>query len=99
MATQASLSVLNVLQQVIVNFALAGGMIIATWRVLQEHGALGDFVAVNAYIINVFTPLNFLGTIYNMVVNAVVDMHNFGQLLAETAEVDPFPTWPRVAIF
>jgi len=94
MATQASLSVLNVLQQVIVNFALAGGMIIATWRVLQEHGALGDFVAVNAYIINVFTPLNFLGTIYNMVVNAVVDMHNFGQLLAETAEVTDKPHAP-----
>jgi len=87
MATQASLSVLNVIQQVIVSFALAGGMIISAWRLLQEHGRIGDFVAVNVYIINVFTPLNFLGTIYNMVVNSVVDMHNFGQLLAEKAEV------------
>ncbi|CAE7612983.1 abcB6 [Symbiodinium natans] len=87
MATQASLSLLNVLQQLIVNFALCGGMIIATVRVLQVHGSLGTFVAVNAYIINVFTPLNFLGTIYNMVVNAIVDMRSFGQLLAETSEV------------
>ncbi|CAE7449408.1 Abcb6 [Symbiodinium sp. CCMP2592] len=91
MATQASLSLLNVLQQLIVNFALCGGMIIATIRVLQVHGDLGDFVAVNAYIINVFTPLNFLGTIYNMVVNAIVDMRSFGQLLAETSEVQDAP--------
>mmetsp|Transcript_35981 Transcript_35981/g.110710 ORF Transcript_35981/g.110710 Transcript_35981/m.110710 type:complete len:840 (+) Transcript_35981:3-2522(+) len=92
MATQASLSLLNILQQVVVNFAMAGGMIIATARVLQDHGSLGDFVAVNAYIINVFTPLNFLGTIYNMVVNALVDMQSFGQLLAETAEVQDQPS-------
>eukprot|EP00443_Scrippsiella_acuminata_P001466 CAMPEP_0115330774 /NCGR_PEP_ID=MMETSP0270-20121206/85959_1 /TAXON_ID=71861 /ORGANISM="Scrippsiella trochoidea, Strain CCMP3099" /LENGTH=900 /DNA_ID=CAMNT_0002751517 /DNA_START=81 /DNA_END=2784 /DNA_ORIENTATION=- len=91
MATQASLSLLNVVQQIIVNFALAGGMIIATARVLDEHGELGDFVAVNAYIINVFTPLNFLGTIYNMVVTAIVDMHNFGQMLAEKPEVQDKP--------
>ncbi|CAJ1411230.1 unnamed protein product [Effrenium voratum] len=87
MTTQASLSLLNILQQLIVNFTLCGGMILATMRVLQANGSLGEFVAVNAYIINVFTPLNFLGTIYNMVVNAVVDMRSFGQLLAETSEV------------
>lgn len=91
MTTQASLSFLNVLQQVIVNFALAGGMMIATARLLQAHGDLGEFVAVNAYIINVFTPFNFLGTIYNMVVNAIVDMRNFGQMLAEISEVQDAP--------
>jgi len=91
MATQASLSVLNVLQQVVINFALAGGMIIATAQVLQEHGALGDVVAVSQYIMNVFAPLSFLGTIYNMVVNALVDMHSFTQLLAETSEVQDQP--------
>lgn len=91
MATQVSLSFLNVLQQIIVNFALCGGMILATSRVLAEHGDIGEFVAVNAYIISVFTPLNFLGTIYNMVVNAIEDMKSFGQLLAETAEVQDKP--------
>jgi len=96
MATQASLSFLNVIQQIIINFALCGGMIIATSQVLQEHGQLGDFVAVNAYIINVFAPLNFLGTIYNMVVNAIVDMRSFGQLLAETSEVTDKPGAPEL---
>lgn len=94
MATQASLSLLNILQQLIVNFTLCGGMILATLRVLETSGNLGDFVAVNTYIINVFTPLNFLGTIYNMVVNAIVDMKSFGQLLAETSEVQDMPGAP-----
>jgi len=71
---------------------MAGGMIIATIRVLQEpHGNIGDFVAVNAYIVQVFTPLGFLGTIYNMMVNALVDMHSFGQLLAEKPDVADAP--------
>lgn len=96
MATQASLSLLNVLQQVFITLALAGGMVIATARVLEEHGQIGDFVAVNAYIINVFSPLSFLGTIYNMVVNALVDMHSFGQLLAETSEVQDQPGAPAL---
>eukprot|EP00435_Cladocopium_sp_Y103_P042829 s69_g11.t3 len=96
MATQASLSFLNILQQLIVNFTLCGGMILATLRVLQTNGNLGDFVAVNTYIINVFTPLNFLGTIYNMVVNAIVDMKNFGQLLAERSEVQDAPNAPAL---
>lgn len=98
MATQASLSFLNILQQLIVNFTLCGGMILATLRVLQTNGNLGDFVAVNTYIINVFTPLNFLGTIYNMVVNAIVDMKNFGQLLAERSEVQDVPNAPALKL-
>jgi len=97
MTTQASLSFLNILQQLIVNFTLCGGMILATLRVLQDEShSLGDFVAVNTYIINVFTPLNFLGTIYNMVVNAIVDMKSFGQLLAETSEVQDAPNAPQL---
>eukprot|EP00929_Paragymnodinium_shiwhaense_P023484 TRINITY_DN14690_c0_g1_i1.p1 TRINITY_DN14690_c0_g1~~TRINITY_DN14690_c0_g1_i1.p1 ORF type:complete len:855 (-),score=217.69 TRINITY_DN14690_c0_g1_i1:194-2758(-) len=86
MATQASLSFLNCMQQAIVNFCLAGGMVLAVYSVLAD-GNLGDFVAVNVYLLNIFTPLGFLGTIYNMVVNAVVDMHSFGQLLAEKTDV------------
>ncbi|CAE8652573.1 unnamed protein product, partial [Polarella glacialis] len=88
MSVQASLSILNVGQQMIINFTLAGGMILSAVQVVQDPNPnLGNFVAINAYIINVFTPLSFLGTIYNMVISALVDMRSFGQLLAETAEI------------
>jgi ABC-type transport system involved in Fe-S cluster assembly fused permease/ATPase subunit len=90
MATQASLSFLNILQQFIINFTLAGGLILATSR-LMKGGDLGQFVAVNAYIVQTFAPLSFLGTIYNMVVNALVDMNSFGQLLAESPDVMDTP--------
>ncbi len=46
---------------------------------------VGQFVAVNVYIFNVFVPLNFLGTIYNMVVKGLVDIKNLSMLLAEKA--------------
>jgi len=93
MATQASLSFLNVVQQAIINFTLAGGMIIAAGQLLQDGGAgsVGQFVAVNAYIIQTFAPLSFLGTIYNMVINGIVDMKSFGQLLAESYDVADEP--------
>jgi len=54
-------------------------------------GSIGQFVAVNMYIVQTFAPLSFLGTIYNMVINAIVDMASFGQLLAETGDVRDDP--------
>ena len=37
---------------------------------------IGEFVSINAYILQLFTPLSFLGTIYGAVVQAFVDMNN-----------------------
>ena len=43
---------------------------------------VGDFVAVNVWIVQLFTPLNFLGTVYNAIITAWVDLRNLSQLLA-----------------
>ena len=48
---------------------------------------VGDFVAVLQYTVNLFTPLNFLGSIYNAIVMAIVDLTNLSELLAEKADV------------
>ena len=48
---------------------------------------VGDFVAVLQYTINLFTPLNFLGSVYNAIVMAIVDLTNLSELLAEKADV------------
>eukprot|EP00934_Nitzschia_sp_Nitz4_P006038 Nitzschia sp. Nitz4//scaffold217_size45653//13984//17003//NITZ4_007221-RA/size45653-augustus-gene-0.9-mRNA-1//-1//CDS//3329542228//6028//frame0 len=48
---------------------------------------VGDFVAVLAYVINLFTPLNFLGTVYNAIVMAIIDLTNLSELLAEDPDV------------
>jgi len=48
---------------------------------------VGDFVAVLTYTIQLFTPLNFLGSVYNAVVMAIIDLSNLSELLAENPDV------------
>ena len=51
---------------------------------------VGDFVAVLTYTLQLFAPLNFLGSIYNAVVMAIIDLTNLSELLAENPDViDP----------
>lgn len=46
-----------------------------------------DFIAVNAYVVGMFQPLSFLGSIYGWVIQALVDIKNLSQLLTEPVEV------------
>lgn len=52
---------------------------------------VGDFVAVLTYTLNLFAPLNFLGTVYNAVVMAIIDLTNMSELLAESPDVTDAP--------
>jgi len=85
--TQESLNVLNVLQQLIIYTTLVAGLYLAANDVLNGDASTGEFVSVNLYIIQLFTPLSFLGTVYNSVITAFIDMRNLGQLLAEKPEI------------
>ena len=49
---------------------------------------VGEFVSVNAYILQLFAPLSFLGTIYGVVIQAIIDMTNLSELLDITPDVD-----------
>lgn len=48
---------------------------------------LGDFIAVYSYVLQLFTPLNFLGSVYNAIVMAFIDLESLTQLLQEESEV------------
>jgi len=48
---------------------------------------IGDFVSVLTYTIQLFMPLNFLGSVYNAIVMATVDLTNLSELLAETPDI------------
>lgn len=52
---------------------------------------VGDFVTVLTYVIQLFAPLNFLGSIYNAVVMAMVDLNNLSELLAEEPDITDAP--------
>ena len=52
---------------------------------------VGDFVAVLTYTLNLFQPLNFLGSVYNAIVMAIIDLANLSELLAENPDVTDAP--------
>ncbi|KAM3567588.1 hypothetical protein VYU27_010270, partial [Nannochloropsis oceanica] len=85
--SSASLSLLNILQQAIVQSCCVGTLILTAHRVYLGEMDVGDFVAVNVYTTNAFQPLNFLGSVYTAVIKALVDMQNLNQLLLEAPDV------------
>jgi ABC-type transport system involved in Fe-S cluster assembly fused permease/ATPase subunit len=90
-ATQASLSLLNLSQQLVIGLCLCLGLFEASYAVLHGGLPVGDFVAVQIYIAQLFTPLTFLGTIYGMVVQATIDMQNLSDMLTERPDVNDEP--------
>lgn len=52
---------------------------------------VGDFVAVLSYVAQLFAPLNFLGSVYNAVVMAIIDLTNLSELLAEEPDIKDAP--------
>ena len=86
-AMQVSLSVLNSTQQFILQTCVGSALCISAYHVSRGDLELGSFVSVQVYVASLFAPLSFLGTIYNAIVQAFVDMSNLSQLLAEHIDV------------
>jgi len=84
---QGSLSILNTLQQLVLNATLVATLLVAANEYRAGDFSLGQFVAVNVYVIQLFSPLNYLGSIYGFAVGAYVDLQNLCNLLAEKPDV------------
>ncbi len=89
--TNYSLAFLNFGQSVIITAGLVGVMIMAAVGVQNGALTVGDFVMVNAYMIQITLPLNFLGTVYREIRQALVDMGQMFDLLEQPAEVVDAP--------
>ena len=85
--TGLSLSVLNAGQALLITVGLLGVMVMAARGVQARVLTVGDFVMVNAYMIQITLPLNFLGTVYREIRQALVDMGQMFALLGQPAEV------------
>jgi len=88
--TEGTLSLLNMTQQTIIQLALFSCLYIMATEIIEpseDEVEIGDFVTVQVYIMNLFTPLSFLGTIYNSVIQAIVDMTNLSEILGENPDV------------
>jgi ATP-binding cassette, subfamily B, heavy metal transporter len=85
--TGRSLSLLNAGQATLITTGLVIVMAMAARGVQQGQLTVGDFVMVNAYMIQITMPLNFLGTVYREIRQALVDMGEMFGLLGQPAEV------------
>ncbi|MBC6438713.1 MAG: ABC transporter ATP-binding protein/permease [Rhodobacteraceae bacterium] len=92
--TSYSLAFLNFGQSLIITTGLVVVMGMAALGV--QHGSLtvGDFVMVNAYMIQITMPLNFLGTVYREIRQSLVDMGEMFDLLEQPADVTDRPGAP-----
>ena len=89
--TATSLAGLNAGQALIITAGLVAVMAMAAQGVLQGRLTVGDFVMVNAYMIQITLPLNFLGTVYREIRQALVDMRAMFGLLDQPPEVRDAP--------
>ena len=96
--TGQSLAFLNFGQSLIITTGLIIVMVMAAMGVQKGELTVGDFVMVNAYMIQITMPLNFLGTVYREIRQALVDMGQMFGLLGQPAEVVDKPGAKPLAI-
>ncbi|MEZ5727801.1 MAG: ABC transporter ATP-binding protein/permease [Burkholderiaceae bacterium] len=85
--TRASLSALNAAQALVISVAVAAMVWRATVGVAEGRMTLGDLVLVNGFMIQLYIPLNFLGTLYREIRQNLTDMERMFALLDENREV------------
>lgn len=112
---KASMSFLNVTQQVLLQACLATCLSLAVVSIRGRMDCciaegctdgnstccsnstictgleIGDFISVLTYTLNLFMPLNFLGSVYNAIVMALIDLANLSELLSESPDVTDAP--------
>ncbi|MDE2183850.1 MAG: ABC transporter ATP-binding protein/permease [Alphaproteobacteria bacterium] len=89
--TQISLSVLNTGQAFIVAVGVMAVMVMAAYGILDHRMTIGGLVTVNGYLLQLYVPLNLLGTVYREITQALVDMDAMFTLLHQPQEVTDKP--------
>ena len=84
---QTSLSVLNTGQAIIVAAGMGAVMVLTLFGIKQGRFSVGDFVMANAILMQLYQPLNFLGTVYREITQALVDIDAMFRLLHQPQEV------------
>ena len=89
--SQSTLSLLNAGQQLIIAVALVAMLWRATQGVASGQMTLGDLVMVNAFMIQLYIPLGFLGVLYREIKQSLTDLDRMFVLLEKEREVDDSP--------
>jgi len=97
-STQVMGSALNVSQQLLISITLVLALIYAARLVVSNTLDLGEFIAVNVYINQIFNPLSYLGQLYNGIIQSVADVQSLSDLLDESSDVTDLPNAPSFPI-
>ncbi len=89
--SEASLGLLNIGQSLVIAVAVTALMFLAAEGVATQQLTLGDLVLVNALLIQLYIPLNFLGMVYREIKQSLADMDRMFRLLSENLEVKDSP--------
>jgi ATP-binding cassette subfamily B protein len=89
--SQTSMSILNFGQATIIAVGVTLIMIFAAQGVVDGSMSLGDLVLVNAFLLQLFIPLNFLGIVYRSIKYALADMDLMFKLLENKPEIQDAP--------
>jgi ATP-binding cassette, subfamily B, heavy metal transporter len=88
---QTSLSLLNTGQAIIVSLGMGVVMLLTAIGIKRGQFSIGDFVMANAILMQLYQPLNLLGTVYREITQALVDMDSMFRLLHQPQEVTDKP--------
>jgi ABC-type transport system involved in Fe-S cluster assembly fused permease/ATPase subunit len=94
--SQTSLSALNFGQATIIAVAVTLLMALAASGVVHGSMTIGDLVLVNAFLLQLFIPLNFLGVVYSQLKHAIADMHLMFEVLERDPEISDRPDAPAL---
>src|SRR6202789_3879979 len=86
-----SLAVLNTGQTIIFTAGLTATMVMCAFGVRSGHNTVGDFVMVNAMMIQLYQPLNFMGMVYREIKQAVIDIEKMFNVLSRNPEIKDIP--------
>ena len=96
--SQTTLSLLNTGQQLIIAAALIAMLWRATQGVVDGRLTLGDLVMINAFMIQLYIPLNFLGVMYREIKQSLTDLDKMFGLMEKHREVDDRPGAPALQV-
>jgi ATP-binding cassette, subfamily B, heavy metal transporter len=92
--TWVSLAILNAGQAIIYSIGLTAVMVMAGLAVLKSTATIGDFVMINALMIQLYMPLNFIGSSYREIKQGLIDVEGMFGILRQNAEIKDKPDAP-----
>ncbi len=96
--SETTLALLNVGQGVIIAGGLIGVMTLAAEGVAAGRMTVGDFVLVNAYLLQLYIPLNFLGVVYRNIKQSLTDLEQMMALLKIIPDIEDRPGAPALLV-